>query len=52
MTTEISNYIDEFIKKNPWIMSRLWDDNCTCKTEDTILPTCKRHGKDYKCDVD
>ena len=24
--------------------SRLWDDDCSCKVESIILPSCERHG--------
>ncbi len=42
--TKASDDVDAFIKKNPWIMSRLWDDDCECEKEEVVLDTCPRHG--------
>jgi len=35
-----AEFVDEFIKKNPWIMSRLWDDDCICPDLNTVNPKC------------
>ena len=37
---EISKFIDDFYKKNPWIESRLWDDDCICFNQQTVDPKC------------
>jgi hypothetical protein len=42
--TDAKEFVDEFYEKNPWIKSRLWDDDCECETEDVVLSTCPRHG--------
>ena len=37
---ELSDFLDEFYKKNPWLESRLWDDKCICPDEKTVDPKC------------
>lgn len=33
---ELKRFMDDFIAKNPWIESRLWDDDCICDNEITV----------------
>ena len=36
----VKDSVDDFFKKNPWIESRLWDDDCICESEDKVNPNC------------